>query len=542
MLESLKSKWTEWLEEHPHAEKIAGFISGWLPPINYITLHYGYFISVIAASSLIFWGSSKPFGNVDYVDSLFLVTSALTNTGLNTRNLSEMTTWQQVQIWFLLMIGSPIWVSFWTVMIRKNAFERRFEDIVETERERRRQQREARKNGAKIRRAPNLLNMLSFNKYNTDPTGRPPKLTGLGSRAPHSPHNPSPLSHEMSDLEGRSAGARAFSAPLSTIPSSAGSEDKPGEKDVQRDVDVAETDARDHISFAEPLSPHTVHRVESRTSAYQPNNHLAPSPNLRRNSDATATTAQSGESEDFLMHWKKFLGKHNVSRSGQFYDLSSDEREHLGGCEYRALKILAVAVPLYSAMWQFWGAVALGCYVGLKSPEIPRADGENPWWAGIFFSVSAFNNGGFTLIDDSIIPFQSHYFVQLAIGTLILAGNTAYPIFLRFSLWSILKILQFTTHPLTLGVWKETIEFILKYPRRVYTTLFPSRPTWWLFGVLLVTNIVDWLAFEILNIGNPEVNKLPVGHQIMAGLFQAVCKSALLARKSVNWTFNSRLS
>lgn len=531
MFGSLKSKWTEWLQGHPLAEKIVGHISGWLPPINYITIHYGYFISITVASSLIFWGSSKPFGNVNYVDSLFLVTSALTNTGLNTRNLSEVTIWQQVQLWFLLMIGSPIWISFWTVMIRKNAFERRFEDIVGTERERRKQQREARKNGTTIRRAPNLLNMLSFNKHNTDPTGRAPKLTGLGSRAPQSPHVPSPLSHEMSDLESRPAtSTRAFSAPLSTIPSSHDSGDKTEEKDAQRDIEFVEEDTRDHISFAEPPSPHAVRRFESRTSAYQYNNHLAPSPNLglRRGSNATATTAASEESEDFLMHWKKILGKHNVSRSGQFYDLTSDEREHLGGCEYRALKILAVAVPLYSAMWQFWGAVALGCYVALQSPEIPRADGENPWWAGIFFSVSAFNNGGFTLINDSIIPFRSHYFVLFTMGALILAGNTAYPIFLRLSLWTILKVLQLTTHPLTLGVWKETIEFILNYPRRVYTTLFPSRATWWLFGVLLVTNIVDWLAFEILNIGNPEVKKMPVGHQIMAGLFQAICKLSRL--------------
>lgn len=524
MLTSLKSKWTDWLGEHPLAERAWGLLSGLLPPINYITIHYGYFIAVIAASSLIFWGSSQPFGSVDYVDSLFLVTSAMTNTGLNTRNLSEMSTWQQIQLWFLLMIGSPIWVSFWTVMVRKNAFERRFEDIVETERERRRQQREARKSGNMIRRAPNLLNMLSFNKNSTDPTGRSPKLAGLGSRAPNNPHVPSTLAHEMTDLESRPAGARAFSAPLSTIPSSPDSDAKTDEKAPSRDVAIAKEDDRDHISFAEPPSPLAVRQSESRTSAYQHNNQVAPSPNLRRNSDATVTTAQSGESEDFLMHWKKILGKHNVSRSGQFYDLTSDEREHLGGCEYRALKILAVAVPLYSAMWQFWGAVALGCYVGLQSPEIPRANGENPWWAGIFFSVSAFNNGGFTLINDSIIPFRSHYFVLFAMGALILAGNTAYPIFLRLSLWTILKILQLTTQPLTLGVWKETLEFILKYPRRVYTTLFPSRATWWLFGVLLVTNIVDWLAFEILNIGNPEVNGMPVGQQIMAGLFQAICK------------------
>lgn len=223
------------------------------------------------------------------------------------------------------------------------------------------------------------------------------------------------------------------------------------------------------------------------------------------------------------MHWKKFLGKHNVSRSGQFYDLTTEEREHLGGCEYRALKILSLTVPLYSALWQLLGAVALASWIATRSPEIPGKYGENPWWAGIFYSVSAFNNGGFTLVDDSVVSFQGDYFFLFVIGLLILAGNTAYPIFLRLILWSILKVLQLTTHPLTFSPWKETLEFILQYPRRVYTTLFPSRATWWLFGVLVATNVIDWLVFEILNIGNPAVKDLPIGHQIMAGLFQAIC-------------------
>jgi Trk-type K+ transport system membrane component len=240
-------------------------------------------------------------------------------------------------------------------------------------------------------------------------------------------------------------------------------------------------------------------------------------------------TEASAESEDFFLHWKKILGKHNVSRSGQFYDLSEEEREHLGGCEYRALKILFVFVPLYSAMFQFFGAVALACWIGTRSPEIPQADSQNPWWTGIFYSVSAFNNAGFTLIDDSVVPFRSDYFVLFVMGLLILAGNTAYPVFLRLGLWSTLRIMQLTTPPQAHAPWKETLEFILKYPRRVYTTLFPARATWWLVGVLFVINIVDWIAFEILNIGNPNLANMSVGDQIVAGLFQAICKLHPLA-------------
>lgn len=56
----------------------------YLPPLNYITLHYAYFIIVGLVSSLVFWGASNPRYSISYVDSLFLVASAMTEAGLNT--------------------------------------------------------------------------------------------------------------------------------------------------------------------------------------------------------------------------------------------------------------------------------------------------------------------------------------------------------------------------------------------------------------------------------------------------------------------------
>ena len=47
-----------------------------LPPLNFITIHYAYFIVVCLISSVIFWRSSDPAFSVSYTDSLFLVVSA----------------------------------------------------------------------------------------------------------------------------------------------------------------------------------------------------------------------------------------------------------------------------------------------------------------------------------------------------------------------------------------------------------------------------------------------------------------------------------
>ena len=58
-------------------------IRPFLPPLNYITLHYAYFIVVPLVASVVFWGSSNPSFSISYVDSLFLVISAMTEAGLN---------------------------------------------------------------------------------------------------------------------------------------------------------------------------------------------------------------------------------------------------------------------------------------------------------------------------------------------------------------------------------------------------------------------------------------------------------------------------
>ena len=69
---------------------------------------------------------------------------------------------------------------------------------------------------------------------------------------------------------------------------------------------------------------------------------------------------------------------------------------------------------------------------------------------------------------------------------------------------------------------KATLRFVLQYPRRVYTNLFPSVPSWWLLFMLVVLNGIDWAAFEILNIGNAAVQAIPTHFRVLDGLFQAL--------------------
>lgn len=95
------------------------------------------------------------------------------------------------------------------------------------------------------------------------------------------------------------------------------------------------------------------------------------------------------------------------------------------------------------------------------------------------------------------------------------AGNTFYPVLLRLVIWTMSKIVP--THSTT----REPLKFLLDHPRRCYTLLFPSQPTWILFGILFVMNFVDVLLIIVLDLNNPAVNDLPMGPRILSAIFQA---------------------
>ena len=140
--------------------------------------------------------------------------------------------------------------------------------------------------------------------------------------------------------------------------------------------------------------------------------------------------------------------------------------------------------------------------------------------AQAFNAVSAFNNSGMSLLDANMTAFRDSYFLMLSMGLFILAGNTAYPIFLRVIIWMIHRALPNNE------AWKydkDTLSFLLNHPRRCYTNLFPSIHTRWLALCLFVLNAFDWAMFEILNLGNDQITK-PVStkFEVMDGLFQAL--------------------
>jgi len=68
-----------------------------------------------------------------------------------------------------------------------------------------------------------------------------------------------------------------------------------------------------------------------------------------------------------------------VDWNGQFQGLTSEEREHVGCVEYKAIRLLSYIVPIYFVGWQLVGCLVLGPYIHKKNPEAASANAVNPW-------------------------------------------------------------------------------------------------------------------------------------------------------------------
>src|SRR5690242_20838427 len=88
-MDRLKDRWEAFEADHPRIRNIPEAVKPYAPPVNFITVHYAYFIGVTLVGTLVFWGASNPSKSIGWWDCMFMCVSAMTATGLNSVNRSE---------------------------------------------------------------------------------------------------------------------------------------------------------------------------------------------------------------------------------------------------------------------------------------------------------------------------------------------------------------------------------------------------------------------------------------------------------------------
>ncbi|KAH3685747.1 hypothetical protein WICPIJ_003266 [Wickerhamomyces pijperi] len=227
--------------------------------------------------------------------------------------------------------------------------------------------------------------------------------------------------------------------------------------------------------------------------------------------DIPAQALQSTMSTGYLS-WIPEIG-----RNSTFMNLTDQQKEELGGVEYRALKLLVkILVSYYIGFYIFMAVILIPwiwCTSGYRA-GVEAFGVEATWWA-FFNGMSAFANLGFTLTPNSMGNFSTSPYALLATAFFIVCGNTGFPIVLRFIIWVMFKSSR------DLSLMRESLGFLLDHPRRCFTILFPSTTTWWLLLTLVVLSGADWILFIVLEIHAAALDGLSAGQRVLNGIFLA---------------------
>ena len=604
--------------------------------LNFIFLHYSYIICMGLVTSVIVY----PGSSLAYVDALFFSVGAATQSGLNTVDFNLLRLYQQIVLYFVSMLTTPIFIHTVLVFIRLYWFEKRFQHVardaraIRSTRTRMRTVTEDKEGEAEdenrdynleerginprsvvvLRNAAGEVIGKPMQKGNTPIKTTPDKTPNRSpddsdsSRSPTdmrpetdddeitpqsesplpedrvTPQNPvrlglgnlrvpgqvSPEQHiaflenqrknkgalripspreydrggvpEVLEDEGEDAAAQRGSAVQrrASVQSYDGEKQQRQEEQEQerrRQARFEEGESADnvgpmegpHITINEPeitrtkTRQSTFSRMDTRPTyreAKEGSEHQSNNPLKRfRSRRGTLNTIVQSMTQERDRNTLPYLSwDATVGRNSNFVDLTEEQRDELGGIEYRSLKTLAVVLIAYYVCFHLLGIVCLIPWaLHTRWGSVIEANGQaRPWW-GIFTAGSAFNDVGFTLTADSMNSFQSAIFPLLLMTFLIIIGNTAFPCMLRMIIW-ITSVLVPRDGPL----WEE-LRFLLDHPRRCFTLLFPRNATWWLFAIVIALNGIDLIFFIILDINDSTVTALPPGIRVLDGLFQAAC-------------------
>ncbi|KAH7111301.1 potassium transport protein 1 [Dendryphion nanum] len=442
----------------------------WKPPINYITLHYAYILTFGILAIIIIY----PYGNLQPVDAYFFGVSASTESGLNTVDVSDLKTYQQVFIYIVPIITNLGFVNIVVVIVRLRWFRQRFKQIAA--------------------KKPTKAKRYGQNISNTSDTF---DLEGGLTETVQSNISDEEKLSTVPERSKDEALHVKFSPDLQQ-----GNEEKPS-RPIPSLLDVNEEEDKDAIK----ISP----------TGFKPSNVLQQR-KAHTCSLNSSTSIDRAVSSIFVLGSTTSHISQGKVRGSEPLDLASLSREELGGIEYSALRVLLKITAVYFFGLHIFGVMCLLPWIhtaNSKYKDYLASQGQDKTWWAFYSAQTMIDNLGFTLTPDSMVSFRDATWPMLLMSSLAFAGNTFYPCFLRLFVWAIFKLAPASSS------LKESVRFLLDHPRRCYTLLFPSSVTWTLAGVLVVLNFIDVLLIITLDLENPELTTLPVGPRILAAIFQA---------------------
>ncbi|KID65078.1 Potassium transport protein, high-affinity, partial [Metarhizium hybridum] len=500
----------------------------WHPPVNFITLHYAWILSMGLLSFPVLY----TYGNLAAIDAYFFGASASTESGLNTVDIKNLALYQQLYLYFIPILTNMCFINIVVVIVRLHWFNQHLDRfgpaLIRVKR---------RKSGnggvhsdpevAETTEASSstasaaLSNIPSRvgDQLNNNQRTKQPSANDNGGGIPEIRPEPETHNHALElSLEPTEEPTQriAFHPSVWDKPTNSRRDSTlyiPGPRERDRGINATPT-RRPSVADAEDSRRRSTRAMSFDRAAGAAGSvfvigRTATVPQLSR---APTLHRAAADQMPYLSR------RATIGRNSRFHNLTSRDRQELGGIEYRSLQLLLKVVVIYFFGMHIFGAIGLVGWILHANPKYDaylQQCGQNSIWWAFYTAQSMMDNLGFTLTPDSMISFREAEWPLFLSSFLTLAGNTLYPVFLRLVLWTMSKTVP------RKSAMQESLQFLLNHPRRCYTLLFPRGTTWALFGIIFILNFMDAFFILILDLNNAEVASLPPGPRVMAAIFQA---------------------
>ncbi|ORZ01769.1 cation transport protein-domain-containing protein [Syncephalastrum racemosum] len=463
---------------------------GRLKSVRFLTLHYAYIMILIFLGSAMFY--FEPNTHFEYIDTLFMITTSVTNTGLNTLAMSSMSTYQLLLLIFFTIPGSPVIVSWIIVLVRKHYFSKRFKDVLAYNRQQKEYRRRMRHTDDAQSASSSIFRRLSMQSVTSDPSGKAARLGKLPSAPALQLRLPShdDISIRVTDDATSDAAAAAAAAGGAKAGAGTGTEEPAPPAGTNTVTERTRGTSDLHgVMFAEDIEHQ---RREIRDEFRQ------------HHKDAMA-----GVTEDDML---------SIMLPTQ--PLTREQRYAIGGLEYRGLDFLAWAVPILYVSIIIICTFVLRIYVavdGYAQHALATANSTpvDPWFWSFFLTVSSLNSLGLSLTDSSMVPFLNAPCPLILSAVLIIIGAPGYPILFRAFVWCL-------RHTSSSATQRETLQYLLDHPRRCYTAMFPRIQTMWLLIILTAITVIEMAAFLGANANLPVLYGIPWASRVLDSFYQGV--------------------
>ncbi|KAF8301443.1 TrkH-domain-containing protein [Clavulina sp. PMI_390] len=527
---------------------------------NFYRIHLFFFTVVPLIASGIFYGANGKYP-VAYVDALFLTYSSMTVTGLSTVNLSTTTPFQQSILLVLMLCGDITMVSLIVVLARKWYFRAHCEAVMRTQSlglTRTMTRYFTRISGPFAARPFNA----AIDAEGAQEIGSPsPIRNSFGPVAEFGVTGPTPratldnideaeATRGPDDLDARwvAQSPRQMGLEILPVPTTASHPVGITYAEAPADLRARRKRSNTHHTIPRPgygrtlparekglggppgpitLASAAVQKVLPEQYRIRLERTLTAPPPMRLMPTTTLDEDIPGGAKKVPYFGHTVV---DVARNSNFNtdDLTDEQLEEVGGVEYRALRVLGYLVAGYFILTQVFSFLLIGPYLSTRYSEVFESQPRlvSRWWYSMFQVVGGYTGGGLSLVDTGMVPFQKAYIIILSLSFVILAGNHALVSFQHHRNATSLYSWIWTKMIRNDSPLMPTLQFLLDHPRRCFFYLFPSHQTWYLFIVLVIFSLIEWVSWMVLNIGLSVTESLPVGTRIIDGFFQGLAARA----------------